>query len=299
MPVARSVTVKHIPVHAQEFIAPPGFQVERVDAADLLSDYGDDILQAHRDDHYIFILQESGHTSIMLDFNVIELNGAALFYILPGQVHHYVATRDVSGWFMAMDASLLQDAFRNELVSNTGKEQALMLADASYLSQCFNLLYNIRKQDNTGPHHMQVMHLILAGLTGMFAEAYCLAGKSSSNQPSRVESITKTFKQLLATHFTTVKSPAEYAGMLNISLSYLNEAVKQSTGFSVTYWIQQQVMLEAKRMLYYTSLTVKEIAYTLGYEDHTYFARLFKKTLQCTPLHFRRQYHELSNHSRR
>lgn len=297
-PVAQPAKIKHIPVHAQEFIAPPGFQVERVDAIDLLNDYGDDIMQAHRDDHYIFILQESGHSSIMLDFNMVELHGATLFYILPGQVHHYIAIRNVAGWFMAMDASLLKDAFRDELVSIATSQQVLTLTDAGYISQCFNLLYNLLKQDSAGPYHIQVMHSILAGLTGMFAEAYCLAGKASSNQPNRVESITKQFKQLLAKNFTTVKSPAEYAGMLNISLSYLNEVVKQCTGFPVTYWVQQQVMLEARRLLYYTSLSVKEIAYCLGYEDHTYFARLFKKILQCTPLDFRKQYRELSNHSR-
>jgi len=296
--MARSAKIKHIPVHAQEFIAPPGFQVERVDAIDLLADYGDDILQAHRDDHYIFILQESGHTSIMLDFNVMELYGPTLFYILPGQVHHYVATHDVAGWFMAMDASLLKDAFRDELVSNTPTRQALVLNDAAYISQCFRLLHDVRKQDSASPYHIQVMHHLLAGLTGMFAEAYSMAGKSNNSQPTRVESITKEFKQLLVKHFTTVKSPVEYAAMLNISLSYLNEVVKQSTGFPVTYWIQQQVMLEAKRLLYYTGLSAKEIAYSLGYDDHTYFARLFKKTLQCTPLNFRRQYRELSNHSR-
>jgi AraC-like DNA-binding protein len=51
-------------------------------------------------------------------------------------------------------------------------------------------------------------------------------------------------------------------------------------------------MLEAKRLLYHSQSSIKEIAYELGYEDHTYFSRLFKKTVGRTPGAFRGQYHK-------
>ena len=78
--------------------------------------------------------------------------------------------------------------------------------------------------------------------------------------------------------------------MLNISAPYLNEALKKVTGLPVTYWITHETMLEAKRLLFYTDLTVKEIAHQLGYEDHTYFSRLFKNSESTTPLAFRNSY---------
>jgi AraC family transcriptional activator of pobA len=92
------------------------------------------------------------------------------------------------------------------------------------------------------------------------------------------------------TEYKQLKSPGDYAAALHLSLSYLNEAVKEATGFTITYWIHQEVMLEAKRLLYHSSCTVKEIAYELGYEDPTYFSRLFKKTVGKTPGDFREQY---------
>ena len=55
---------------------------------------------------------------------------------------------------------------------------------------------------------------------------------------------------------------------------------------------QQEIMLEAKRLLYHSNCSVKEIAHELGYEDHTYFSRLFKKTVGDTPGEFRRHYRE-------
>ncbi len=104
-----------------------------------------------------------------------------------------------------------------------------------------------------------------------------LAQSKSAGTLSRFESITKAFKSLLEAHFSIVKKPNEYAQTLNISTAYLNECVKKTTGYSVSHHIQQRVMLEAKRMLYHSDESVKEIATQLGYEDYAYFSRLFKK----------------------
>jgi AraC family transcriptional regulator, transcriptional activator of pobA len=61
-------------------------------------------------------------------------------------------------------------------------------------------------------------------------------------------------------------------------------------GFNVTHWLMNEVMLEAKRLLIYSQANVKEIAYRLGYEDHAYFSRLFKKQTGLTPSGFRDDY---------
>jgi AraC-like DNA-binding protein len=48
--------------------------------------------------------------------------------------------------------------------------------------------------------------------------------------------------------------------------------------------------MEAKRLLYYSDMNVKQIAHTLGYDDHAYFSRQFRKVTGITPLGFRVQY---------
>jgi len=77
-----------------------------------------------------------------------------------------------------------------------------------------------------------------------------------------------------------------------VSTSYLNECVKKTTGFSVSYHIQQRILLEAKRLLFHSEQAVKEVAVALGFEDIAYFSRFFKKHVGMSALAFRNTNHE-------
>jgi AraC-like DNA-binding protein len=117
--------------------------------------------------------------------------------------------------------------------------------------------------------------------------SYYLEQTHSVDKLSRFETITKSFKGILERNFSTIKKPTEYAQLLNISTPYLNECIKNTTGYSVTYHIQQRIILEAKRLLYHSDNSVKEIAAELGYDDYPYFSRLFTKVAGISPLAFR------------
>jgi len=135
---------------------------------------------------------------------------------------------------------------------------------------------------------------IIRGLTdavlGMFAEEYSRPAQYDGKKEARNTVITRQFKTLLFSHYKTMKKPTDYAGVLKISTPYLNEAVKTYSGFTVSYWIQKMIITEAKRLLYYTDLAVKEIAYELGYDDHAYFSRLFTLAEKLSPVGYRKKY---------
>jgi len=123
-------------------------------------------------------------------------------------------------------------------------------------------------------------------LAGLFVSQYLVKSKSFS-AVTRFERITAAFKSILESDFILTKRPLNYAKKLKISTTYLNECVKEVTGEPVSYHIQQRVILEAKRLLYHSDKSVKEIAFELGYEDYPYFSRLFAKVTGMAPLAFR------------
>lgn len=88
--------------------------------------------------------------------------------------------------------------------------------------------------------------------------------------------------------------PSYYADKLCISPVYLNETVKATTGLSVSRMIQYEIVLRAKRMLAYTDCSVKEIALELGFDDCSYFIKIFTKQTGISPVQFRKN-HKYSN----
>lgn len=251
-------------------------------------------IPAHRDDHYIFILQESGRCQIIVDFEPVEAIGFAVYYLLPGQVHHVVILEKVNGFFLAIDTALVDEKYRHvfEEIIFDQKPLSLKSQESIHIKSCVQLLFDTYNKTEQNGMYTSILHSLSSAFIGMMADVYQQNEPKANQQNSRLRTITMAFKKLLNERYKTMKSPSEYASELNISMSYLNEAVKSITGFPVSYWIHHEIILEAKRLLYYSDLNVKEIAFSLGYEDHTYFSRLFSKTVSISPMQFRKQYRE-------
>lgn len=109
---------------------------------------------------------------------------------------------------------------------------------------------------------------------------------------NRYKEIAWDFRELLESNIRTNRAPSFYAERLNITVAYLNEAVNAVCGMSVSRNIQDEIILQAKRQLVYTTASVKEIAQGLGFDDYSYFTRLFTKVAGVSPTLFRKNYHE-------
>ena len=282
--------MKSIPLHLLKDRTSIGLQLKRFEIGDLPSEE-ELVLGAHRDDHYIFFVIKEGSGSLSIDFNEVELTGSMLYYVLPSQVHHRIRNEATDGWFIAVDTSLIPPECRNIFENRLLLQQPYTLSEIQ-LGQFHNLLTLLLEKyesDESDPFYVTIVHTLLQSFIAIAAG--CYNGERGMNlKVSRPAQITSQFKNLLVNELRSVKSPADYADMLNVSESYLNEVLKKSTGFPVSYWIQQEVMMEAKRLLYYSQLTVKEIAHDLGYTDHSYFSRLFRKVTGVPAIAFREQY---------
>ncbi|SEO76010.1 AraC-type DNA-binding protein [Mucilaginibacter gossypiicola] len=278
--------MKDIPVHQLIERTNTGFEIRHFESGEENSKKGP--MGAHRDDHYLFFLIESGSASLMIDFNEVHFCENTFYYILPGQVHHRINNSIAGGWYVAIDTQHIPSDFRNIFENQLFLQQPYQLNDVELkqYQQILCLLREKNNEDDNNAFFLPVLQSLIQSFSGMAAATFSNV-HTPEKQLSRPAQISHQFKKLLLRNVRKVKGPSAYAGMLNVSESYLNEVLKKTTGFPVSYWITQEVMLEAKRLLYYSGLNVKEIAHTLGYDDHTYFSRLFKKSACITPLEFR------------
>jgi AraC-like DNA-binding protein len=103
------------------------------------------------------------------------------------------------------------------------------------------------------------------------------------------------FMQLVESNFSKHHDVASYANMLNISAKALNKRVGKYRKCTPNELIKGRIILEAKRLLVYTHLSVKEIGYRLGYDDPSYFIRVFSKQVKIAPQTFRLHFQGVLN----
>jgi AraC-like DNA-binding protein len=125
----------------------------------------------------------------------------------------------------------------------------------------------------------------LLALLGEVAQGYVPV--STTSQPAAYR-LTHAFKVLLTERIRQQHRVTDYASQLSISPNHLNKAVKEATGKSPTRWIDEALVLEAKVLLSQTASPVATIADQLGFNDPSYFSRLFRRYEGISPLDFRR-----------
>lgn len=101
------------------------------------------------------------------------------------------------------------------------------------------------------------------------------------------QNLVNSFNQLVDLHFNQLHQVKEYAERLGESPAVLNRAVKSLTGKTASELIIERLILEAKRLLIYSDLSNKEVAFSLNYTDPSYFTRLFRMKTGTTPSEFR------------
>lgn len=120
----------------------------------------------------------------------------------------------------------------------------------------------------------------------ILCERFYTEGQSIDNEQIHSNSI-EQFKELLEKHFYDRRSVKFYADALNLHPNHLNFLSKKHTGSTAKENINSRVLLEAKFLLTSSSLSIKEIAYKLGFESVEYFYSFFRKQTQATPSMYR------------
>ncbi|WP_281232022.1 helix-turn-helix domain-containing protein [Flavobacterium gelatinilyticum] len=131
------------------------------------------------------------------------------------------------------------------------------------------------------------LNIVQSYLIALFYEMNKNSVKTSKSI-SASEVITNKFKELIHQHIKTQHQVNYYASLLNVTPNHLNKCVKNVTGKSAVKWIDENILLEAKYLLFQTTLSVSEIAIQVGHEDQSYFSRFFKKHTGISPIQYRK-----------
>lgn len=244
----------------------------------------DDVLRTlfrpHRLTFYHFVFMVQGSATYRADLQDITISGGQVVFGLPNQIFtNPPPSEDYQHYNLVFDENtlaLLPRAYPfllNPLSSNTITfDPAANQRVKTSFATLFQLLHSAGKQKNA--------EIILAHVNTLLTELNSAYFEHSPPGSSPTTKLAKylEFKLAVETHLTEQQEVHTIAEQLALASSSLYGIVKEFSGLSPKEWMTNRLMLEAQRKLRYAPLSVKELAYELGFNDPSYFSRLFKKT---------------------
>lgn len=251
-------------------------------------DPSDPVNLPHRDENYVFLFQNTGYLNLMVDGAMIEMTGHSIYFILPGQLRHHIAS-ETETWVLTVNASILQEGLRLKLNEHYYGNKPVSISNikAVRFTQCMSFLAEELQDPIYKFSKMPVRKGLVDVISGMTTEEYAIATSELQGEHSRYSAITREFKEVLLNNYKKMRKPGDYADTLSLSVPYLNQVIKASTGFTVSHWIQKMIMNEARVLLSSTLKPIKDIAHELGYPDQAHFSRVFSRSQGLSPLQYR------------
>lgn len=247
-------------------------------------------IEPHRHaDLFQLLFLYKGRAEVELEGQVQVLDTAAIQVVPALCVHGFRFSEDVDGYVVTLAAPLVE-LLHQQLGSNaTPLAQArtyLAGVDALYLNSLFSTL-QAEYQHNQPGRELQLRSLI--NLLVVWLARQQLQRHAGAQVPARGHEHLQRFNQLIERQFRQQPSIEQLAHQVGVSLASLNSLCRQLAGQSALQILHQRLLLEAKRDLIYTSLTINQLADSLGFADPAYFSRFFRRLTGLSPREFRRR----------
>lgn len=247
----------------------------------------------HRHDYYTVILVESAEGKHVVDYQTYYFGSKQVFFVSPGQIHQVLTYGIPQGWVFTFSRDFMaENNIPEQFISNLNLFRQFGETPPIELdSENFDRLKDIiLMMESCVPRDLKYKTRALGAYLQLFL-IYCnntcsLELKELDEENSGI-CMLRDFKNLVDQHYMKWHKVGKYASEIHISPKHLSQTVKDMTGKTAKEYIQDRIILEAKRYLWHTNLSVKEIALNLGFEEPLHFSGFFKKRSKISPTSFR------------
>lgn len=243
----------------------------------------------------ILFIKAGGH--VVIDFKTYALAQDTLLFINAGQFHRF--DESCAGTLLYYNRDFYCVEIHDKEVACDGVlfhnvyEIPVILMSPQMSSGIQVIISHIKSElenDESSMEEMLRIYLkqIIIKSTRLWKREHLATGAETGQD---IE-FSRRFSQLVEWNYTRYHTVSEYASLLNITPKALSKRLSRHSRESPNDIIKNRIILEAKRLLAHTHLSVKEIGYKLGYDDVSYFSRLFSSQSEITPQGFRQLYQQ-------
>lgn len=245
----------------------------------------------HRQSFFMLLFVEKANGLAIVDNHSIRLDEPKVISIRPNSVFSLDINRTAAGCVLCFTDSFFSLRYNNNVLyqfaflhKTAASFTRLTVQQAERWRTILSLMWDETHahQKNAEKVLRSYLNILLFDLDRKFYEP------STTPKPDAGDEKVIQFEKLVEENYTVYKTPSHYAGQLNITTNYLNRLCHNHRGVTSGGLIRERITIEARRLLHYTTLSVSEIAYRLGFESISYFVTFFKKNTGTTPEQFRK-----------
>ncbi len=250
---------------------------ETIQSRSRLHDYR---IAPHRHEQFFQVLYlTAGRAEMMLDGDSHVLLPESVAVVPAGVVHGYTFSTDVRGIVVTLMERDLEGL-------------GLPRPGATVVRQgCAEIAMTLGRlaaeADRPGPGHDVAMRAHLSLLVVALLRA--APERTGADAPARTAQLVAAFRDQVEQRFRQTRRVADYAGAVGVSHTHLNRLCRQVLGRSALAVIEERIALEARRLLLFSTLSIKQIGAELGYEDPGYFSRFITRMFGMAPAALREQ----------
>lgn len=248
-------------------------------------------LLPHRKDYYLIQYVKQGTGCHWVDMVPYDYRQNSIYFSSPEQVH-VKGESTLTGTVI----SFTKEFFTIE--QNSGIDKLPLIQNLMNLHELrltisqieeFELILDncVKEYQQEGALRTEMLYahlrVLITYLSRIYTDFY------NEKKPFQNRDLYRRFQNCLEENYLRIQTAGEYSQLLNISVSHLNALIKSESGKTVTQHVHDRLILEAKRLLYNTDQTIKQIAFSLNFRDTSYFSRFFKKMTSHTPFEYRKQ----------
>jgi len=249
-----------------------------------------------RNNYFSLIWVTEGSGKLNADFATYDFDAGNLFAFAPYQPYMFTAEKQIKGIaiyfhpeFYCIYKHDKEVSCNGILYNNIYKPPFVKIDDATAATLqmiCDQIKAEMQNPD-LAQYELLVSYLKIILITASRLKTQQQPEAAEELKDHKEPFILQKLKDAIEQNFKTKHSPSDYAEMLYISPKALAKITKLHFNKTLSSLINERIIIEAKRELYLTDKTVKEIAYELGYEDEYYFSRFFKVNADVSPQMYR------------
>ncbi|HVU58841.1 MAG TPA: AraC family transcriptional regulator [Puia sp.] len=254
-----------------------------------------------RTNYFSFVFVKDGEGRYTTDEQSFKTTPGMIYFTNPGHYKSFHWDRVGAVWLITMSEAFLKENVHHDVF----KEFSFLLAETvppkvlepAVFGEFEQLYLQINKEYfGDSPYKYRMIGNLFVVLLLKIKE-YFWQDYNPIQEGNRSSQIVKLFKRHLEKHYRDLLTDKadkafrvqDYAELQNLHPNYLSNVIKSKTGKAIGTWITEKTIAEAKSLLQNSTISIKEIAYKLGFSESSHFSNYFSKHAEISPAAYRKQ----------